>query len=547
MSEWTITESQLYEINTTMQRVDHALLRNMLTRSAQESALFPLMPYVVMSQTDAYYAYPDLLRQASEFISPEQIGHRCRETFTGLTRMKAFSTLDFYLLGRANLIRLGIIRAEDNLEDLWFMCQWWNRFVRAFTREYAHSVTLDAHDIAPHHQERVLQVFEADAFACDANPKLRQAAAKFLATATQYNFMANCECRLGQQGAGPYAMGGDLLMHIRDFTNMATGSFSWLDGVAEQVPYNNLSMVIITKGVAVDITDFGSVYTVPEDYQSRIVGVGLYTSDFLSDGYRGVGMDSASDLTGTFEDLVEVLSAATRNIYKRIAGMTADQLIDAGRITYLQVAAPVTQMAGMFRQADWERLDLRNERLRGIYNDEFAMDAYLENYVLMSGHQGAENEYYLHPEYYNLWRRGGRAAGEPLPRTGRAAILVSSDVLSEHDYSRRVNPDGVHDRYLRPSTLESAAGNYRTSRGVLNEQEMNRLARHFTPHMAQRPWVYFDDQWVKYNWNTPEADEMYRFTQQTSRLLSGKGASLRRSDIASLRAASGDTRWESVD
>ena len=39
---------------------------------------------------------------------------------------------------------------------------------------------------------------------------------------------------------------------------------------------------MITDGVAIDITDFATPYTTPEDYQSRIVGFGLYTSDFLS-------------------------------------------------------------------------------------------------------------------------------------------------------------------------------------------------------------------------------------------------------------------------
>lgn len=545
MSEWQITEEQLYEVNTTMQRVDHALLRNLLTRSAQESALFPLMPYIMMSQTDTYFRYPDILRESMQYISPEEVGHRSREVFTGLTRMRAFSTLDFYLLGRANLVHLGLVRPEDNLEDLWLMCHWWNRFVRAFTREYAHSVALDAHDIAPHHPERILQVFEADSYSCDADPRLRHAAAKFLATATQYNFMANCECRLGQQGSGPYSLGGDLLLHIRHFTNMAEGELSWLDGTAEDVPYKNLSVVVITKGVTIDVTDFGSVYTAPEDYQSRIVGVGLYTSDIFSERYEPVGMDSAKDLADTFDELVEIMGEATRKVYKRIVGMTAAQRIDAGRITYVQVPVPVTQMAGTFRQSDWDSLDNRSERLRGLYNEEFSMDVYLENYATMTGDQGGSSEYYLHAEYYNGWRRGGRAAGQPLPQTGRAAILVSSNVLRDHDYPRRVNPNGLAD-CSGTSSLPPKTGRYRTSLGMLTEDEMNQAARNFHPRLTQEPWVYMDDQWVKYHWRTDEAEDLYRSTQESSRLLRDAGSQLRRADIAKVREDAGQTPWEAV-
>jgi hypothetical protein len=506
MSDWQITEEQLYEVNTAAQRVDHVLMRNVLTRTAQESALFPVMQNISMAFVEAYYRYPELLRESMQHISPEEVGHQCRERGTTLTRMRAFSTLDFYLLGRENLIGLGLVRPQDNLEDMWTVVDWWQRFVRSFTREYAHSVAMDAGDIAPHHPERTLQVFEADAHGCEHDTGLREAMSKFLASATQYCFLTHCESRLGQQGSGPYNLGGDVLMHTREFTNIAECDFSWLDGVAEGVPHNNLTVVIITKGVAVDVTDFGSTFTTPENYQQHVVGVGLYTSDLLTDGYVPIGMDSPADLKAAFLDLADACSQATGNLYKRFADLSADQLIDAGLFVNFQLPTAVTQMAGTFRHADWEFIDDRTQRLRSIYNEEFALDAYLENqHLLIGGHSGS-TEYYLHPEFYNIWRKSGRAAGAPLPTPGRVANLVPSSVLIDHDYAPRANPNGLAD-CKGSSSLAPKTSTWTTSAG---------------------------------------RNELYTQAQSSSRLLSGRGASLRRADLRALRAEAGEQPWESA-
>ena len=161
------------------------IVTNCLTRTAQESKLFPLMPYLYLCFLDAYYRFPDLIRKATDVISIEDIGHRSRVATTHLSRLSAWGTINFYLNGRALLIRAGLLRAEDNLEDLVTMVDFWQRFSRAAYRNGAHEWTLDAGDIDQTHDERVLQVFEADAYECDE--ALRHAASKFLATATQYS------------------------------------------------------------------------------------------------------------------------------------------------------------------------------------------------------------------------------------------------------------------------------------------------------------------------------------------------------------------------
>jgi hypothetical protein len=540
MSEWRIDERKLLEVNTFLQRVDDVIVTNCLTRTAQESKLFPLMPYLYLCFLDAYYRFPDLLRKATEHISPEDIGHRSRSATTHLTKLSAWGTINFYLNGRALLIRAGLLRAQDNLEDLVFMVDFWQRFSRATHRNGAHAWALDAKDIAQEHDERVLQVFEADAFECD--DALRHAAAKFMAAGTQYSFLVHCESRVGLSSSGPYRMGGAKLMHTRDFINLAECDLPWLDGVAEGVTHNSLTAVVITDGVAIDITDFATTYTTPEDYQHSIIGFGLYTSDFLTDRYKPVGMDSRAELTDTLNALTQEITQATRNLYSRFAGMSFDQMVEGGIYSYIHAPSEAAHMAGTYDTNDWFFVDDRTRRFWEIANEEYGMDAYVDQFAALLGQQGSSTDYYLHPTAYDVWRRGG-AKGD-LPAPGRNAVLVPAHILSDHDYPLRVNSNGLADAKGH-SSMEPKSGLYTFGEGKLTQDEMNQRAREFKSKFTDG-WRDFDETTIKWHHEDPEIGAMYRYTQETSRNLRDGGSSLVRSDIDAARTAAGERPWSEV-
>ncbi|MFR9806054.1 hypothetical protein ACL02T_27760 [Pseudonocardia sp. RS010] len=541
MSEFRITEQQLLDVNAFMQRSDDVVITNCLTRTAQESKLFPIMPYLVMSMYDAYYRYPDLLRRSAATVSPEDVGHRARNATCNISKLTGWGVINFYLQGRELLIKKGLLRPEDNLEDLVFMVDWWQRFSAAYHRNGGHRYTLDAHDIAQEHDERVLQVLEADAY--EADDALRASAAQFMALGTQYAFLAHCESRVGLQSSGPYNLGGRRLLHTRDFMNLSECDFSWLDGVATDIPFNNLTLAVITDGVSMEITDWASVYTTPEDIRDRIIGVGLYTSDFLTDRYIPVGMDSRRDLVDTLDQLSEVIKQATRKLYRRFAGFGFTQMVEAGIYTYFQAAADIDHMAGTYRQGDWELIDDRTRRLWPLYNEEFAYDDYVSAFATMDGFQAGQNDYYLHPVSYSLWRRGGGKTDLPAP--GRSAIAIPAHVLNDHDYSLRVNPNGLAD-VRGSSTLPTKTGGYTFQRGRLTEHEMNRAAREFDSPLLRAPWRFVDEATVKYHYRNPEVDALYRYTQQDSRLLRDRGAALVRADIDRIRTEAGERPWSAV-
>jgi hypothetical protein len=540
MSEWRIDEEKLLGVNTFLQRVDDVIVTNCLTRTAQESKLFPLMPYLYLCFLDAYYRFPDLIRKATAVMTPEDIGHRARVATTHLSKLNAWGTINFYLNGRALLIRAGLLRAQDNLEDLVTMVDFWRRFSRAYHRNGAHEWTLDANDIAQEHDERVLQVFEADAHECD--DALRHAAAKFMAAGTQYSFLVHCESRMGLAASGPYRLDGSKLMHTRDFLQLAECDLPWLDGVAEGVTHNNLTAVVITDGVAIDISDWGTPYTTPEDYQSRIVGFGLYTSDFLSDRYTPVGIDSRAELTDTLNALTEELTQATRNLYSRFAGMSFDQMVEGGIYSYIHAPAETNHMAGVYDQDDWFFIDDRTRRFWEIANEEYGMDAYVEQFAVLMGKQGSSTEYYLHPTSYDVWRRSG-AKGD-LPTPGRNAVLVPAHILADHDYPLRVNANGLADANGH-GKIDAKTARYTLAGGKLTQDEMNERAKAFRSKFTDG-WRYFDENTIKWHHGEPEIDAMYRYTQEQSRNLHDRGSSVVRTDIDAARSAAGERPWSAV-
>jgi hypothetical protein len=541
MTDWRITEEQLHAANVFIQRSDDVLVHNCVTRTAQESKLFPILPYLDLVMVDTYYRHPDLLRKALARLSPEDIGHRTRNVTTTLTRLTSWASLNYYLNGRSLLIRLGLISPQDNLEDLCFMVDWYKRMNGAFHRNDGHLYSLDAGDISHDDDERTLQVFEADAFETD--DKLRHAAAKFMAVATQYNFLIHCESRSGLAASGPYSLGDRLLMHTRDFLNMSECGLSWLDGVADGVTHSNLTVAVITDGVSIDITDWGTPYTTPEDYQDSIVGVGLYSSDFLSDRYQPIGMDSAADLLDTFAALTAELTEATRKLYSRFAEMSFDQMTEAGMQTYLRAPVDALMMAGEYRQSDWDFVDDRTRRLWPLFNEEYSLDAYIDNWAALTGLQGSADEYYLHPVLYGAWRRAG--GKDPLPHAGRGGHMIPGHVLSDHDYARRVNPNGLADS-KGTSSLPPKTSTYWTTHGRLSEDELNEAARNFSSPLIDGPWRNYDSFTVKYHWQDPDVDAMYRYTQETSRLLREAGASVVRDDIDARRSDAGERTWRTA-
>jgi hypothetical protein len=507
----------LLQANNSIQSIGDDTYWLCVTRTVQESKLFPVPAYMLLSYLCCYYRYPALLRKIESRLSAQEIGDRARAMGGKFGNLPGWALPTFFLLGREMLINMEMLRADDGAEDVSYVMDFWRRFKLAQQREDGH---LNAREFGQRVQllpERRIQCFHADLHRCEPGGRLNRAAQAFLATASQFGFLVSCESRVTLNNSGPYKLAENRELVIRDFNDLAQGDFPWLDGIADDIPYNNLTVTMeATDCHFYLMDDWGSFESRPEFSADKLTGVGLYTSDVLSEGYLPVGMGSADELTSTFEALTEKFRSATVALWKRMAGWSRDQMMDAGALVYFSIIKDFAHVAGVYEVSDWMTIDERADRFRPILNDEFGRDFLgelvgyvslpsqrLHEYALML-HKDAPSRYLSHIPYIVLQGERGPAAPSQV-RPGLSHLAEK------------------HDRYV-------------TTRGPLTLSEYNSLAAAFRPAQMADEYRFLCDTSIKYEPGSARVDALYRLEQQSSRLLRGKGAGLTRAEIETLRA-----------
>lgn len=512
--------AELLEHNAWIRKSSDVFYWQCTTRTVQESKLFPVNPYIALSYYNCWYRYPELLRKIDAAMPAEEIGDRAREVSTGANTIMLGIIQQFYLGGRQFLIDMGMISPTDGIDDIRFVLDFAKRVNLGYHRQNSYVLNSDDNNKGQVHSERALQVFEADALGCEPGDKLHTAVVRFLATTSQYAFLKNCECRLGINNSGPYKVGNREML-IRDFVDLAEGDYPWLDGVSAGIEHNNITLPVIMKDTHFSIVDdWGSFEATPSYNHNNMVAVGLYTSDYLSNGYLPVHMDTASEMADYLDHLRETMTVATSELWKEISGWNRDQMVDAGLLVYYSVAKDLAHFAGVYDQKDWFTVEDRVQRLKPIMNDEYgnAAIAELVGYVSLSSQQN-------NPYTMNKWSNQ--------PHDMWSAIPYS--VLADDEWTSSVGP-------IRggSTSLPAKTKRYTTTRGMLTQGECNSLAKEFTPSALAAGARFRDDAWVKYHAGRPEAEALYTATQENSRLLKGKGSGLTRADIDAVRVTAGE-------
>jgi hypothetical protein len=513
-----ISYAQLLETNNLVQMSADETYWLCVTRTVQESKLFPVPAYMMLSYMMAYFRYPPLLRKIESQMSAEEIGDRARQSGIKIQNPSmGWALPGFYLLGREWLINLGMIRPQDAVEDLIYVMDFWKRFQLAWHRNDGHLTNKEFGHRGQFLGERQVQVFHADMFDCVAGDELHEAAQAFMASASQYGFLISCESRISLHNSGPYKLADDRELIVRDFMDLSESDFPWLDDVAKEVPFNNLTVTMGVKDCHFYLVDdWGSFESKPEFTADKLVGVGLYTSDTLMDGYVPVAMGSKQELTACFKSLTEKIKDASNKLWRRVAGWTRDQMIDAGAITYFSIVKDLAHVAGVYEVSDWMTVDERAERFRPLFNDEYSRDALVG---LCIG---------THPSHilseYTMMQHSDKPQ--------RLFSLVPYSILQGEDFTPTCGPV-----YPGKSHLDPKIDRYTTSQGVLTLAEYNQRSREFRPHGVDAKYRHLCETWVKYHAGTPAADELYNLTQKRSRLMEGKGSALKRADIEKLREA----------
>jgi hypothetical protein len=506
MSRPEISYAQLLETNNLIQNCGDETYWLCLTRTVQGSKLFPVSAYILLSYLNAFYRYPSLLRKIEASMPAETIADRARNM--GMKIQNAaigWALPNFYLLGRELLITFGMLRPQDALEDVAYVMDFWKRYLLSWHRNDGHLNNREYGQRAQILPDRRLEVFHRDLYLCEPGDALHEAAHSFLATASQYGFLVSCESRISLTNSGPYRLDDRHEMIVRDFMDLGECALPWLDGVAADVPYNYLTVPMSVRDCHFSIVDdWGSFESKPEFTSEKLAGIGLYTSDALSEGFVPVGMASREELTATFQLLNETMKEATRKLWLRIAGWTRDQMLDAGALTYYNIIKDLAHVAGVFAVEDWLTIDPRAERFRPLFNDELS-DQLLGSLVVGHDLPGQRQSPYTMMQYSD--------------RPVRTYTPLPYSVLAGDEYVASCGEPQSGTSHLVPKI-----DRYRTTQGVLTIDEYNRRARAFTPELCQDKYRFLCETWVKYHHRTPLAQDLYRLEQRQSRTLQGKGA-----------------------
>jgi hypothetical protein len=486
------------------------------TRTVQESKLFPVNPYIALSYLNAWYRWPELLRKIESSMPAEDLGDRARNDGSYASTITLGLIPQFYMGGRQILLDMGMLKPTDAIDDVLYVLDFGERVNLGYHRAHAHATPSDAGQRAQILTERRAQVLEADALGVTPGDKLHTAFGQFMATASAYGFLSHCECRLSFNNHGPYKTSGGGEMLVRDLVDLAECDYPWMDGVAAEIEFNNLTIPVIMKDTHFHIVDdWGSFEATPGYDADNIVALGVYTSDYLSDGYIPVHMDSAGELADYLDHMREQMIEATTGMWTMMAGWTREQMIDAGQLVYYGVIKDLAHYAGVYEQDDWFTIDERAQRFKPLFNDEYGNHLIAEIVGLVSMSSQNWSEY--HMEKFSNER-------------GEMWTPVPYSILADDEWTSTVGS-------IRPGTtsLPAKTAKYTTTRGKLTQDESNQLARDFRPS----DWDlrhYDDDTWVKNHAGDPRAQELYRAAQAQSQVLHDKGAELSQADLEELRA-----------
>lgn len=506
----------LLEANNAIQIIGEDTYWLCVTRTVQESKLFPVPSYMLLSYLMCFYRYPELLRKMETKMSAEEIGDRARIIGGKAGALTAWAMPTFYLIGREILINFGMLRPEDCAEDVAYVMNFWRRFQLARQREDGH---LNAREFGQRSQplpERQLQVFHADLHRCAPSDRLHHAANAFMAAASQYGFLVACESRVVIDNSGPYKLGADRELLMRTFTDLAEGSYPWLDGVAADVPYNTLTVTMEVRDCHFYLVDdWASFESRPEFTADKLCGVGLYTCDPLSDGPVPVGMESAEKLAETFEMLTERCKEAMAKLWRNVATWSRDQMMDAGAIIYFSIIRELAHIAGTYDPEDWLTVDPRAARFRVLFNDEFGREMLGELVGYLTNSSQQTHEYFMMQH-------------NDQPRRYLSALPYA--LLDRDDWLPRIGP-------VQKGTSHhpAKADVFQTSAGRISAADYNAKAQASQPIVADPASRNFCDSWAKYHADDADVNALYKRTQERSRNLAGKGAGLRQADVEALR------------
>lgn len=318
-------------------------------RTALESALIPVVPYILVSAVECWHRHPEMVRAIDTAQAAEQIGRRARRPGCRVNAVHLWSQANIYLTGRKflqTLHGLGLVEDfDDDPAPTWTVLDFWQRAAAAYRGGDGTLQAWDAGGVNTPYDAATIDtlVGGAQPIGGDAD---RTRITRFLATLYAYLFLLYFDTRVGTADTGPYPLADGRTLVVRDFYWLGESEFPW-SRVAREVPYKNLTAALVLgPGVAVRCDDWGTSHTDPPDYAPFLERFDLFTTDTPDGSLAPVPLDE-------LDDLVAVVRSAQSTHYRNIAAMSRRQKIDAGAYVYFSFLKPFADEAGVAGDLDW--------------------------------------------------------------------------------------------------------------------------------------------------------------------------------------------------
>jgi len=311
-------------------------------RTSLESRLIPVTAYIVVACAEAYLRYPEMIRRIDAAMPAEEIGRRGRRPGTQINTVYLWSIANFFLVGRKVVQALAPER--DDPVAAHTVLDFWERAATAFRGDDGTRQAADAQGVIRSYDDDVVSTMVAGVVPVTDSDQ-RSRIKRWNATLVNHLFLQYFDTRVGTGDTGPYPLPGGRTLLVRDYYRLAESDFWWSD-VAADVPYANLTAALVLDDVDVQISDFGSSRTTPEDYLDRLVGFSLFTTDTPDRSLLPVPVDE-------LDGIVAAVRSAQARHYRNIAAMSRDDKIRCGAYVYFSFLKPFADEAGIGGELDW--------------------------------------------------------------------------------------------------------------------------------------------------------------------------------------------------
>jgi hypothetical protein len=311
-------------------------------RTSLESKLIPVTAYILIACAETFLRYPDMARRIDAAMPADEIGRRARVPGCQVDTCYLWSVVNFALLGRK--IFATVDPSRDSPEHMLGILDFWDRAALGYRGDGTRQAW-DTGTATPYGPEIVAALLAGTSEVGDDD---RARLSTFSATLVNFLFLLYFDTRAGYGDTGPYEVPGhpDRTLLVRDFYRLGQSDLPW-STVCADIPYRDLTAAYVLEGGTFRITDFGTSNHTPEDYLSRLVGFGLFTTDGCEPGE--VRPVPAEDIDG----IVAAVRKAQSALYRNIAGMDRAEKIRCGAYVYFSFLRPFAEVAGIAEELDW--------------------------------------------------------------------------------------------------------------------------------------------------------------------------------------------------